>query len=454
MLLSDSLSLAATKLVRRLRDSGFIAYFAGGCVRDALLRKQPKDIDIATAAEPDDVQKLFARTVAVGVKFGVVRVLEGGIEFEVATFRSDGVYLDGRRPVSVTFSSPEEDAKRRDFTINGMFYDPLQDQVVDFVGGKSDLEHRLVRAIGDPNERISEDHLRLLRALRFAAALDFEIEPATWKAVTENARQITTVSHERIRDELVKILADPHRVRGLDLLDQSRLLQNILPEISRMHGCEQPPQFHPEGDVYVHTRLMLSLLPADVSPLLALSVLLHDIGKPVTYSFDEVDQRIRFNGHDQVGAEMATGIMTRLRFSNEEIDTVVEAIRNHMVFKDTPNMRPAKLRRFMGRQNFPLELELHRVDCLGSHGDLQTYDLLANKQKEFENEPIIPPPLLTGRDLIVLGLKPGPRFGEILEAVQTAQLDGEIRDRAGALRLLQTLEPSIPASKIDELAQP
>ena len=453
MLLSDSLSLAATKLVRRLRDSGFIAYFAGGCVRDALLRKQPKDIDIATAAEPDDVQKLFARTVAVGVKFGVVRVLEGGIEFEVATFRSDGVYLDGRRPVSVTFSSPEEDAKRRDFTINGMFYDPLQDQVVDFVGGKSDLEHRLVRAIGDPNERFSEDHLRLLRALRFAAALDFEIEPATWKAVTENAYQITTVSQERIRDELVKIMADTHRVRGLDLLDQSGLLQSILPEVSRMHGCEQPPQFHPEGDVYVHTRLMLSLLPPDVSPLLALSVLLHDIGKPVTYSFDEVDQRIRFNGHDQVGAEMATEIMTRLRFSNEEIDTVVEAIRNHMVFKDTPNMRPAKLRRFMGRQNFPLELELHRVDCLGSHGDLQTYDLLANKQKEFENEPIIPPPLLTGRDLIALGLKPGPRFGEILEAVQTAQLDGEVRDRPGALQLLQTLEPSIPASQIEKLAQ-
>ena len=453
MLLSDSLSLAATKLVRRLRDSGFIAYFAGGCVRDALLRKQPKDIDIATAAEPDDVQKLFARTVAVGVKFGVVRVLEGGIEFEVATFRSDGVYLDGRRPVSVTFSSPEEDAKRRDFTINGMFYDPLQDQVVDFVGGKSDLEHRLVRAIGDPNERFSEDHLRLLRALRFAAALDFEIEPATWKAVTENAYQITTVSQERIRDELVKIMADTHRVRGLDLLDQSGLLQSILPEVSRMHGCEQPPQFHPEGDVYVHTRLMLSLLPADISPLLALSVLLHDIGKPVTYSFDEVDQRIRFNGHDQVGAEMATEIMTRLRFSNEEIDTVVEAIRNHMVFKDTPNMRPAKLRRFMGRQNFPLELELHRVDCLGSHGDLQTYDLLANKQKEFENEPIIPPPLLTGRDLIALGLKPGPRFGEILEAVQTAQLDGEVRDRPGALQLLQTLEPSIPASQIEKLAQ-
>jgi poly(A) polymerase len=451
MLLSDSLSLVATKLVRRLRESGFVAYFAGGCVRDALLRKQPKDIDIATDAEPDEVQKMFARTVAVGAKFGVVRVLEGGFEFEVATFRSDGVYLDGRRPVSVTFSSPEEDAKRRDFTINGMFYDPLADQVVDFVGGKSDLEHRLLRAIGDPEERFSEDHLRLLRAVRFAAALDFEIEPATWKAVTEKAHQIRTVSQERIRDELVKIMADPHRVRGLDLLDLSGLLKNVLPEVSRLHGCEQPPQFHPEGDVYVHTRLMLSLLPADASPLLALSVLLHDIGKPVTYSFDEVDQRIRFNGHDQVGAEMAAEIMTRLRFSNEEIDMAVEAIRNHMVFKDTPNMRPAKLRRFMGRQNFPLELELHRVDCLGSHGDLETYDLLVNKQREFENEPIIPPPLLTGRDLIALGLKPGPRFGEILEAVQTAQLDGEIKDRAGALRLLQTLEPSIPASDIEKL---
>jgi tRNA nucleotidyltransferase/poly(A) polymerase len=453
MLLSDSLSLVATKLVRRLRESGFIAYFAGGCVRDALLLKQPKDIDIATDAEPDEVQKLFARTVAVGAKFGVVRVLEEGFEFEVATFRSDGVYLDGRRPVSVTFSSPEEDAKRRDFTINGMFYDPVADQVVDFVDGKSDLEHLVVRAIGDANERFSEDHLRLLRAVRFAAALDFEIEPATWKAVAEKAHQIRNVSHERIRDELMKIMADPHRVRGLDLLDQSGLLKNILPEVSQMHGCEQPPQFHPEGDVYVHTRLMLSLLPADVSPLLALSVLLHDIGKPVTYSFDEVDQRIRFNGHDQVGADMAVEIMTRFRFSNEEIDTVVEAIRNHMVFKDTPNMRPAKLRRFMGRQNFPLELELHRVDCLGSHGDLQTYELLVNKQKEFENEPIIPPPLVTGRDLIALGLKPGPRFGEILEAVQTSQLDGEIMDRAGALRLLQTLEPSIPASEIEKLAE-
>jgi putative nucleotidyltransferase with HDIG domain len=451
MLLSDSLSLAATKVVRRLRESGFLAYFAGGCVRDALLRKQPKDIDIATDAEPVDVQKLFTRTVAVGAKFGVVRVLESGFEFEVATFRSDGVYLDGRRPTSVTFSSPREDAQRRDFTINGMFYDPVEDQVVDFVGGRSDLEHRLVRAIGDPKERISEDHLRLLRAIRFAAALDFEIESATWKAVTENAHQIGTVSQERIRDELVKIMADPRRVRGLDLLDKSGLLQNILPEVTRMHGCEQPPQFHPEGDVYVHTRLMLSLLPAEASSLLALSVLLHDIGKPVTYSFDEVDQRIRFNGHDQVGAEMAAEIMTRLRFSNEEIDIVVEAIRNHMVFKDTPNMRPAKLRRFMGRQNFPLELELHRVDCLGSHGDLQTYDLLVNKQKEFENEPIIPPPLLTGRDLIALGLKPSPRFGEILEAVQTAQLDGEINDRAGALRLLQTLEPSIPVADIQSL---
>jgi poly(A) polymerase len=220
-----------------------------------------------------------------------------------------------------------------------------------------------------------------------------------------------------------------------------------------MHGCEQPPQFHPEGDVYVHTRLMLSLLPPDSSPLLALSVLLHDIGKPPTYSFDEVDQRIRFNGHDQVGAGMAIDIMTRLRFSNEEIDTVVEAIRQHMVFKDTPNMRPAKLRRFMGRGNFPLELELHRVDCLGSHGDLETYNLLVNKQKEFESEPIIPPPLLTGRDLIALGLKPGPRFGEILEAVQTAQLDGEIKDRPGALGLVQRLEPSIPASEIEKLAQ-
>jgi len=439
MLLSDSLSLAATKLVRRLRESGFVAYFAGGCVRDALLGKNPKDVDIATDAEPERVQRLFSRTVAVGAKFGVLRVLEGGFEFEVATFRSDGVYLDGRRPVSVTFSSPEEDAKRRDFTINGMFYDPIEDKVVDFIGGKSDLEHQVIRAIGDPAARFSEDHLRLLRAVRFAASLEFEIERATWQAVSQNAYQIKTVSAERIRDELVKIFADPHRIRGLDLLDESGLLQAVLPEVSNLHGCEQPPQFHPEGDVYVHTRLMLSLLSPDVSPELVFSVLLHDIGKPVTKSYDAVDQRIRFNGHDQVGATMAEQVMTRLRFSNEQIATVVEAIRNHMVFKDTPSMRPAKLRRFMGRAHFPLELELHRVDCLSSHGDLETYELLTEKQKEFENEPIIPPPLVTGHDLIALGLAPGPRFGAILEAVQTAQLEGEIRDRPEALRLLQRI---------------
>jgi poly(A) polymerase len=453
MLLSDSLSVAATKLVRRLRESGFVAYFAGGCVRDALLGKKPKDVDIATDAEPEQVRSLFPRTVAVGAKFGVLRVLEGSFEFEVATFRSDGVYLDGRRPVSVTFSSPVEDAKRRDFTINGMFYDPVEDKVVDFIGGKLDLEHRLIRAIGDPTARFSEDHLRLLRAVRFAASLDFEIEKATWQAVRQNACQINTVSAERVRDELVKIFADPHRLRGLDLLDQSGLLQVVLPEVTDLHGCEQPPQFHPEGDVYIHTRLMLSLLSPDASPELAFSVLLHDIGKPVTKSYDAVDQRIRFNGHDQVGATMAEEVMTRLRFSNEQIATVVEAIRNHMVFKDAPSMRPAKLRRFMGRENFPLELELHRVDCLGSHRDLQTYELLTEKQKAFENEPIIPPPLVTGHDLIALGLAPGPRFGEILEAVQTAQLEGEVRDRSEALRHLRRLEPAIPADKIEELSR-
>ena len=453
MLLSDSLSLAATKLVRRLRESGFVAYFAGGCVRDALLGKRPKDIDIATDADPAQVQRLFARTVAVGIKFGVVRVSEEGFEFEVATFRSDGIYLDGRRPASVTFSSPEEDAKRRDFTVNGMFYDPLADKIVDFIGGQSDLAGRLIRAIGDPFQRFSEDHLRLLRAVRFAASLDFQIDAETWRAVCETAPDIRTVSAERIRDELVKIFSDPHRVRGLDLLDESGLLEIVLPEVNNLHGCEQPPQFHPEGDVYVHTRLMLSLLPADASPALVLSVLLHDIGKPVTKSYDEVDQRIRFNGHDQVGAAMANEVMNRLRFSNEDIETVVEAIRNHMMFKDAPSMRPAKLRRFMGRENFPLELELHRVDCMGSHADLQTYDLLLEKQREFENETIIPAPLLTGRDLIAVGLNPGPRFGEILEAIQTAQLEGEIKDRSGALQLLQRLEPSIPASKIEKLEQ-
>ena len=401
-------------------------------MRDLCRGQAPKDIDIATDARPEVVQKLFARTYAVGAHFGVIVVLENGLQFEVATFRSDGAYLDGRRPTEVHFSSPEEDAARRDFTINGMFFDPAADQVIDFVGGRADLEARLIRAIGDPAQRFAEDRLRMLRAVRFATVLEFEIEPATWSALVANAASINEISAERIREELVRIFLSPRRSRGWDLLDASGLMKVILPELEAMKGCEQPPQFHPEGDVFKHTRIMLELLPPEASLPLVFSVLFHDIGKPPTASVDETG-RIRFNAHDRVGAEMTEAVMTRLRFSRAEIDATVEAVRQHMVFKDVPKMRVAKLKRFMARPTFPEELELHRVDCASSHGMMDNYEFLLQKREEFSREPIIPPPLVRGDDLLALGLKPGPRIGEILEAVETRQLEGELRSRDEAL---------------------
>jgi putative nucleotidyltransferase with HDIG domain len=433
----------AASVVRKLQENGFVAYFAGGSIRDALRGTAPKDIDIATSAKPNEVQGLFRRTIPVGVQFGVVRVLEGDFEFEVATFRSDGIYLDGRRPQFVEFSTPEKDAVRRDFTVNGIFYDPVKDKIIDFVGGREDLGRKLIRAIGLPSQRFAEDRLRMLRAVRLASTLAFEIESGTWSAIRAEASEILVVSPERVRDELLKMLVDAHRLRGFDLLDKSGLLAVILPEVEALKGCEQPEQFHPEGDVFVHTRMMLGLLGPEASGVQALSVLLHDIGKPPTRSFDPGDQRIRFNGHDRVGAEMAEQVMTRLRFSRHEIDVVVEAVRNHMIFKDVKQMRPAKLRRFMARANFEIELELHRIDCAGSHGDLENHQFLVNKASEFAREPLIPPPLIRGDDLLALGLKPGPRIGQLLEAIQTAQLEGEVTSRDQALELLRTLEPSI-----------
>ena len=427
----------AASIVQKLHEHGYVAYFAGGCIRDALQDIPPKDIDIATSASPGQVQALFQRTIPVGIQFGVVRVLVSDLEFEVASFRSDGVYLDGRRPSEIRFSTPEQDALRRDFTINGMFYDPLNDRVIDYVNGREDLSGKLIRAIGQPSERFAEDRLRMLRAIRFATTLAFEIESRTWSAVKADAQAITVVSPERIRDELLKILVSPHRLRGFDLLDMSGLLAEILPELAALKGCEQPEQFHPEGDVFVHTRLMLSMLAPNASAAEVLAVLLHDIGKPPTRSFDPADQRIRFNGHDRVGAEMADAVMTRLRFPRHEIDLVVDVVRNHMVFKDVQQMRPARLRRFMARPHFGIELELHRVDCAGSHGDLENYHFLVRKASEFAQEPLIPTPLVRGDDLISMGLQPGPRIGELLEAVQTAQLEGEVTTRAQALEWLE-----------------
>ena len=430
----------ARAIVRRLREAGHEACYAGGCVRDMLLGKTPQDYDIATDARPEQVQALFPRTVPVGAQFGVILVVEQGVEFQVATYRADGVYLDGRRPEDVTFTTAEGDARRRDFTINGLFYDPESGEVRDFVGGRKDLESRTIRAIGQAGERFAEDKLRVLRGVRFAATLDFAIEPATWSAIGAGAAKIHEVSAERIREELAKIFLAPQRVRGFDLLDSSGLMQALLPEVSALKGCEQPPEFHPEGDVFVHTRLMLSLLPATVSLPLVLAVLFHDLGKPPTLQRDETG-RLRFNGHESVSATMTEAIMRRLRFSNEEIEATVEMVQNHMVFKDVQNMRVARLKRFMARPTFEEERELHRVDCLGSHGLLDNHEFLEKRREEFASEPLIPPPLVTGIDLIALGWKPGPRFKEVLDAVQTRQLEGALLSREQALDWIKKEHP-------------
>ena len=427
-----SMEKTAREVAARLRERGHIAYFAGGCVRDMVRGLTPKDYDIATDARPEVVQKIFPRTYAVGVHFGVIIVLENDFQFEVATFRSDEAYVDGRHPSAVRFSSPEEDAKRRDFTINGMFYDPVAEEVIDFVGGRADIAARMVRAIGEPAQRFAEDRLRMLRAVRFATALDYKIDSQTWDALLASAPSINQISAERIRDELVRIFLSPNRLRGWDLLDSSGLMRAILPELEAMKGVLQPEQFHPEGDVFQHTRLMLQFLQETVSVPLVFAVLLHDVAKPVTATVDKTG-RIRFNEHDRIGAAMTEAIMRRLRFSGAEIEATVEMVRQHMVFKDVPKMRVAKLKRFMARPTFDDELELHRVDCESSHRMLDNYEFLLRKREEFANEPIIPPPLLRGDDLIALGLKPGPKFGEILEAVETRQLEGTLRTREEAL---------------------
>ena len=419
-----ALEQAALKVVNRLQEAGFEAVYAGGCVRDMLLGAEPHDYDVASSARPEQVQSIFRRTVAVGAQFGVVCVLEGPHEIQVATFRSDGEYTDGRHPESVSFSDAQNDALRRDFTINGLFYDPVKKTVSDFVGGRADLAAKTIRAIGNPEQRFAEDKLRLLRAVRFACTLDFKIEPATWAAVCANAPKLQEVSAERIREEFTKIMLSPGRVLGFDLLDECGLMRVIVPEIEALKGCEQPPQFHPEGDVWIHTRLMLSMLPKEVTLPLVLAVLFHDIAKPATFSYDEAAKRIRFSGHEKLGAEMTETILSRLRYSRKTIDETVETVANHMAFKDVKQMRVARLKRFLARPTIVDELTLHKVDCQSSNGDLSNYEFLKHKIEEFSHEPLIPPPLLTGNDLMRLGYQPGPQFKTILEAVQSAQLEG------------------------------
>jgi poly(A) polymerase len=431
----------AREIVMALRGAGHHAYFAGGCVRDLLLGAEPKDFDVATNATPDVVMKMFAKTYSVGAHFGVVLVCSpaaDGMEIttEVATFRHDGAYSDGRRPDAVKFSTdPREDVLRRDFTINGMLLDPIvYDETadagaatLDYVGGREDLKAGVVRAIGEPGLRFAEDKLRMLRAVRFAARLEFEVETRTMAAIRATASEIGQVSSERIRDELILMLTEGHARRAMELLDTSGLLTYVLPEPLRMKGVEQPPQFHPEGDVWLHTMLLLEKLKPGVSPTLAWGALLHDIGKPATFRPPDpkkLGDRIRFDGHVEVGVRMAETILGRLRFSNEDTEQILALVKNHMRFGDIMQMRESTLKRFLRLPKFDEHLALHWMDCMSAHCDLKLYEFAKEKYEAAPVESIRPKLLVTGRDLIAAGYRPGPEFKTMLEAAEDAQLEG------------------------------
>jgi poly(A) polymerase len=424
---SFSSKAVATIIVARLQSAGYAAFWVGGCVRDYLLGREPQDFDIATSARPEQIENFFKRTIAVGRKFGVLVVVEDGHQFQVATFRAEADYRDGRRPEKVVFADAEADALRRDFTVNGLFFDPLTGKIHDWVGGEKDLRAKIIRTIGTPEERFAEDHLRLLRAVRFAAQLNFEIEPRTFAAVQSLALKIKLISAERIRDELLKLFRPPHAARGLVLLRDSGLLEPVLPELAATIACGQSPDFHPEGTVFEHIHLMLEKLPPDANESLPWTVLLHDIAKPVTAERDAKTGAIHFYGHEKTGAEMAEKILARLRFPKKQTDEIVACVRRHMQFKDVKQMRKATLRRLLLRETFPLELELHKLDCLGSHGDLEFYNFLAGQAVELEKRPAIRPPLLTGGDLIALGMKPGPALGALLAEIRERQLQDELK---------------------------
>lgn len=430
--MNENLKTQALTIIKKLRKAGHRTYFAGGCVRDELLGRTPKDYDIATSALPDEVEALFSKTIAIGKAFGVIVVVQDGIPYEVATFREDAGYQDGRRPESVQFCAPEEDAKRRDFTVNGMFSDPVDGKVIDYVGGQDDLARQIIRAIGDPKKRFQEDHLRMMRAVRFTHTLGFTMDPTTRAAITELAPLIKKISMERIEQEFSRLLTESDRPGDAlrDLLEIG-LLEQILPELLPMIGMEQPPQFHPEGDVFEHTVLMLNLM--DLSRVenareLAYSVLLHDIGKPNTQSVGpgrDGEPRIRFDGHASESIRIAEPILKRFRIPNKEQKHILQAIKDHMRFIDIPKWRKATMRKLVGSDTFPLELELHRVDCEGSHAILTNYDLLVAFRETMANEPVLPDPWLTGRDLIDLGLKPGKQFKEILDEAYQHQMNDE-----------------------------
>src|ERR1039458_5092804 len=441
---------AALQVVKELRAAGHEAYLAGGCVRDLLLGLNPKDYDVATSAPPDAVLSLFKRTFAVGAHFGVVLVAdsdeEGYITTEVATFRSDGAYSDGRHPDEVRYTlSAEEDVRRRDLTINGLLLDPLQgaddlrSAVIDYVGGVADLDAGIVRAIGRPEARFEEDRLRMLRGVRFAARFGYELEPATAAAMRQLAARIHAVSRERVRDELTKMLTEGRARRVFELLDETGLLAEVLPEVARMKGVEQPPQFHPEGDVWTHTLMLLEQLEAGCTATLAWGALLHDVGKPPT--FRRGPDRIRFDGHVDVGVAMGAEICRRFRFSNEETQQIVALIENHMRFMDAGRMKASTLKRFFRLPGFEEHLALHRMDCLAGSGNLENWEFVWERYESMREETVRPRPLITGRELIAAGYVPGAGFKEMLRAVEDAQLEGTIGTAKDALRLVRQRFP-------------
>lgn len=425
---------AAYGIAHRLQAAGYQACTVGGCVRDRFLGSMPEDVDVTTDATPDVLQQIFPHTYAVGAAFGVVIVRDGNLHTEVATFREDGGYQDGRHPDSVTFSDAEHDAQRRDFTINALFYDPQAEQVIDFVDGLRDLDAGVIRTVGDADRRFGEDYLRMLRAVRFTARFDFELDPTTRAAIIKHAPKITGVSPERIFNELTKMLCGPQPQLAFRLLDETGLLEQVLPEISAMKGVAQPPQFHPEGDVFVHTLLLLEMM-VHPTPEIAWSALLHDVGKPPTLKIG-THGRETFPNHNRVGAEMAETLLQRLRCSRQFIDCVRETVYNHMTFAEVQKMRPSTLRRLLGRPDFDCELELHRLDCLSCHRYVDNYVFLLDRLAALRDEPPVPEPLVKGRDLIERGVEPGPVIGEILREFEELQLNSEIITREAALEWL------------------